>query len=260
MPAVLGLGTPWADLTETGDTMFTNEDIDQVLVHYNGVLGAAARLYAGDHDLADPLLSPVNGDFAGFPPTILIAGTRDMLLSATVRVHRKLRAAGIDAQLHVFEGMSHGFYLALPDAPESRETFTEIAQFFRLPASGTNGLKYHDLVSCGDVVACRPLPGSRCSCSGNSPLDLQMSCRHLAPAALPVRNRLAGPIPGTTLGARRFPAKMPGFRPRGVDSIRERRPRGAGFALVLLLAPVRASAARPIPHLSCPQYCVEGVL
>ena len=80
MPAVLGLGTPWADLTETGDTMFTNEDIDQVLVHYDGVLGAAARLYAGDHDLADPPLSPVNGDFAGFPPTILIAGTRDMLL------------------------------------------------------------------------------------------------------------------------------------------------------------------------------------
>ena len=82
MPAVLGLGTPWADLTKTGDTMFTNEDIDQVLVHYNGVLGAAARLYAGDHDLADPRLSPVNGDFAGFPPTILIGGTRDMLLSA----------------------------------------------------------------------------------------------------------------------------------------------------------------------------------
>jgi epsilon-lactone hydrolase len=130
MPAVLGLGTPWADLTETGDTLFTNEDIDQVIVRYRGVLGAAARLYSGGRDLADPLLSPVNGDFAGFPPTILIAGTRDMLLSATVRVHRKLRAAGVDAQLHVFEGMSHGFYLALPDAPESRETFAEIAHFF----------------------------------------------------------------------------------------------------------------------------------
>jgi epsilon-lactone hydrolase len=130
MPAVLGLGTPWADLTETGDTMFVNEGIDQVIVTYNGVLGAAARLYAGDHDLAEPALSPVNGDFSGFPPTILIAGTRDMLLSATVRVHRKLRAAGIEAQLHVFEGMPHGFYLGLPDAPESRETFAEVAQFF----------------------------------------------------------------------------------------------------------------------------------
>ncbi len=94
MPAVLGLGTPWADLTKTGDTLNTLEDIDQVLIHYDGVLAGAARLYAAGRNLDDPLLSPVNGDFAGFPPTILIAGTRDMLLSVTVRVHRKLRARG----------------------------------------------------------------------------------------------------------------------------------------------------------------------
>ncbi len=130
MPAVLGLGTPWADLTSTGDTMFTLEGIDQVLLRYDGTLGAAARLYAAGRDLADPRLSPVNGDFAGFPPTILIAGTRDMLLSTTVRVHRKLRQADVKAELHVFEGMSHGFYLAVPRAPESVETFAEIARFF----------------------------------------------------------------------------------------------------------------------------------
>src|SRR5262249_26775923 len=39
----------------------------------------------------------VTGDFAGFPPTILTSGTRDLLLSNTVRVHRKLRAAGVQA-------------------------------------------------------------------------------------------------------------------------------------------------------------------
>src|ERR1041385_4053132 len=38
MPAVLGLGTPWADLTKTGDTIFTCDDIDQVLIHYDGLL------------------------------------------------------------------------------------------------------------------------------------------------------------------------------------------------------------------------------
>ncbi len=130
LPAALGLGTPWADLSKTGDTLYTCEDIDQVLLRYDGVLGAAARLYAAGRDLADPQISPVNGDFVGFPPTILIAGTRDMLLSATVRVHRKLRQADVDADLHVFEGLSHGFYLARPDAPESREAFAEIAAFF----------------------------------------------------------------------------------------------------------------------------------
>ena len=63
--------------------------------------------YANGHDLGDPLLSPVYGDFSGFPPTILTSGTRDLLLSNTVRVHRKLRQAGVEAALHVYEGQSH---------------------------------------------------------------------------------------------------------------------------------------------------------
>jgi acetyl esterase/lipase len=46
----------------------------------------------GDHNVKDPLISPIYGDFHGFPPVILTTGTRDMLLSDTVRVHRKLRA------------------------------------------------------------------------------------------------------------------------------------------------------------------------
>ena len=54
--------------------------------------------------MKDPLLSPVYGDMAGFPPTILTSGTRDLLLSNTVRVHRKLRQAGIEAALHVLRG------------------------------------------------------------------------------------------------------------------------------------------------------------
>ena len=67
---------------------------------------------------------------AGFPPTILTSGTRDLLLSNTVRVHRKLRQAGVDAALHVYEGQSHAQYLFNEAAPETREAFGEIADFF----------------------------------------------------------------------------------------------------------------------------------
>ncbi len=70
-PGAIYAGTPWADLTKTGDSLFTNEGLDRVLVTYDGLLGAAARLYADGHDLKDPLISPVYGDFAGFPPTYL---------------------------------------------------------------------------------------------------------------------------------------------------------------------------------------------
>jgi len=129
LPAAIGLGTPWSDMTETGDTYRTNEWLDNVLVSYSGYLTPAAKLYAAGRDLKDPQLSPINGDFAGLPPAILISGTRDLFLSNTVRTHRKLRAAGIEADLQLFEGMSHAQYLAAPNSPETKEVFGEMARF-----------------------------------------------------------------------------------------------------------------------------------
>jgi epsilon-lactone hydrolase len=132
LPAAIAPGTPWSDLTETGDTYKTNEWLDNVLVSYSGYLSHAALLYANGHDLKDPQLSPIYGDFHGFPPAILTSGTRDLLLSLTVLTHRKLRQAGVEAELQVYEGMSHAQYNIDPDAPETNEVFTEIARFFDL--------------------------------------------------------------------------------------------------------------------------------
>jgi monoterpene epsilon-lactone hydrolase len=130
LPAALAVGTPWVDLTETGDTYRTNEWLDNILVSYRGYLGRAARLYANGNDLKDPHLSPIYGDFHGFPPTVLTSGTRDLLLSLTVLTHRKLRRSNVEAELNVFEGMSHIHFILNPYAPESREVFTDWARFF----------------------------------------------------------------------------------------------------------------------------------
>jgi acetyl esterase/lipase len=130
LPGAIAPGTPWSDMTKTGDSYFTNDMIDNVLVSNEGWLGDAAKVYANGHDLKDPMLSPIYGDLRGFPPTILSTGTRDLFLSNTVRVHRKLRQAGVVSDLHVFEGMSHAQYLFVPDAPESKEHFAEISAFF----------------------------------------------------------------------------------------------------------------------------------
>jgi acetyl esterase/lipase len=129
LPAAIGPGTPWVDLTSDGDSIAANAFVDNVLVSYSGWVGAAARLYAGGRDLRDPLISPINGDLSGFPPAILTSGTRDLLLSDTVRTHRKLRRAGVEAVLQVFEGQSHAQYLT-PGVPETQEALTEIAAFF----------------------------------------------------------------------------------------------------------------------------------
>ena len=129
VPGALYAGTPWSDLTRTSDTLFTNEGVDRVIVTHDGLLHAAARLYAGEHDPRDPLISPVYGDFTGFPPTYLVTGTRDLLLSDTARTHRGLRAAGAVADLNVYEGVSHADYLLVPDSPESKEVYAELNAF-----------------------------------------------------------------------------------------------------------------------------------
>jgi epsilon-lactone hydrolase len=130
LPAAIAPGTPMSDLTRTGDSFQTNHMVDNVLVAADGRCDAMARLYANGHDLKDPMLSPVYGDMSGFPPTLLTTGTRDLLLSNTVRVHRKLRQAGVEAELHVYEGQSHANYMRDVDAPETKEAFEEIARFF----------------------------------------------------------------------------------------------------------------------------------
>jgi acetyl esterase/lipase len=130
LPAAIAPGTPWADLTSRGDTLATNAYVDNGLVTYNDFLRSAARAYAGPLDLADPRVSPLYGDFHGFPPAILTTGTRDLFLSTTVRTHRKLREAGVEASLQVFEAMSHDQYALDDRIPETREAFGEIAAFF----------------------------------------------------------------------------------------------------------------------------------
>jgi acetyl esterase/lipase len=129
LPAAIAPGTPAADLTWAGDSVMANAFVDNVLVSHSGWAEAAAALYAAGHDLRDPLLSPIYGDFTGFPPAILTSGTRDLLLSDTIRTHRKLRQAGVDAVLQVFEGQSHAQFLS-PFVPETEEAFGEVAQFF----------------------------------------------------------------------------------------------------------------------------------
>lgn len=125
MPGACVLVTPEADLTESGDTFETNDTIDVVLRHR---LTATIALYASGHDLRDPYLSPVFGRFEGFPPTILLSGTRDLFLSNTVLLHRAMLRAGVAAELHVWEAMPHGGFMG---APEDGEYLAEQVRFIR---------------------------------------------------------------------------------------------------------------------------------
>ena len=128
-PAAVAVQTPWCDLAPVGDSLKVHEWVDNVLITYDAVGARGAALYAGDNDIANPLLSPLSGDVTGFPPTMLVSGTRDLLLSQSVLMHRKLRKAGVHAELHLVEGASHFTYFIEPFAEESQDIFGEMARF-----------------------------------------------------------------------------------------------------------------------------------
>lgn len=124
-PIALLLLTPGLDMTRSGDTYRTNRYLD---VNLHGGAEGGPSSYAGTADLKQPYLSPIYGEIdKAWPPTILVSGTRDLLLSDTVRMHRAIRRAGVTAELHVTEAGPHGGFMGT--APEDLEIMGECRRF-----------------------------------------------------------------------------------------------------------------------------------
>jgi epsilon-lactone hydrolase len=96
-----------------------------------GALGPSMMPYFAGAASTDPLVAPASSMavLGRFPPTLLVTSTRGFDLSATSHTHRLLVKAGVETELHVFEGMFHGFFYNV-DVPESRDCFDIIVRFF----------------------------------------------------------------------------------------------------------------------------------
>ncbi len=133
LPGSLGIFSGFGDFSRTGDS--------QAIYALNGFSGALQPpskngsgddAYAGSTDRKDPVLSPLYADLRGFPPTLFITSTRDLLLSGTTILHRAFLRAGVDARLVVFEALPHAFWND-PHLPETKEADTIMADFFDNP-------------------------------------------------------------------------------------------------------------------------------
>ena len=116
--------TPGVDLTASGDSLQTNRGLDPLIPDGSS---PAFGMYASGHDLTDPYVSPLYGDFTkGFPPTILSTG-RATCSSPTPCACTAPARAGIPADLHVTEAGGHGGFFGM--APEDRQLEQEIRRF-----------------------------------------------------------------------------------------------------------------------------------
>ena len=137
LPACIGIFGAGGDLSDLGDSaaIFDLGGFSGDRLEPFGARTNCNSLYLDGSDPTDPDVSPEFGDLSGFPPTLLIVGTRDATLSAGAKMHRALRRADVGAELYVFEAMAHGFFYAV-DLPESREAFDVMARFFRSHLDG----------------------------------------------------------------------------------------------------------------------------
>ncbi len=128
LPAAVAVMSPWTDLAGTGDT-YTTLATHDLLLSWD-MVKPAAKAYIGDNDPRNPLISPLFGDYKRFPPLLLQVGTRDILLSDSVRLAQTARKAGVEVTLDVWNGMWH-VWQGVPNIPESKQATAEIAQFFK---------------------------------------------------------------------------------------------------------------------------------
>lgn len=130
LPGALGIFSGFGDFSKAGDSIAI-----YALNGFSGYLTPPSKRskrdssYTGSTDLNDPVLSPVFANLKGFPPTLLVTSTRDLLLSGTAILHRAFLRAGVDARLIVFEALPHAFWNDV-SLPESKEANELMAQFF----------------------------------------------------------------------------------------------------------------------------------
>lgn len=122
LPSRLILISPWVDVVGGDDAL---QDRDTFLnLEVLRLIGAD---WAGDFDTHDPIVSPLYGDMQGLPPTDLFTGTWETFYTDIVKTYDKMKAAGVDARLHVEEKMGHVYPLwPCPEGKKAREEIAEL--------------------------------------------------------------------------------------------------------------------------------------
>ena len=110
LPRGLVLMSPWTDLTSSGKSFQTRAEVDPVLD--SAYIDRMVTAYAKGQDLTDPYISPLFGDFSGFPPTYIQVGENEILFSDSKRLHQALVEANVSVKMDTYKGMWHVFQMS----------------------------------------------------------------------------------------------------------------------------------------------------
>ena len=128
LPVAGVLMSPWTDLAATGESYVSRAKADPI--HQRPMILALAKNYLGGQgDPYDPLASPLYADLAGLPPLLIQVGDRETVLDDSVMFADMARAAGVDVDLQVWDGMIHVFQMFGAELPEAHQAIASIAGF-----------------------------------------------------------------------------------------------------------------------------------
>ncbi len=127
LPRALVLLSPYLDLTLSGETLQTRADADPWLDP--SLFGAMRDIYLAGVDPAGPLASPLNANLAGLPPMLIQVGDQEVLLSDSLRMQERARAAGVSVELEIGAELWHVWHLFAPMLPDANEAIDRIGAF-----------------------------------------------------------------------------------------------------------------------------------
>lgn len=128
LPAAAALISPLTDLAGTGESLRTNAATDSLLSTRHAV--QLSRMYAGDHPLEHPLVSPLYAELRGLPSLLIHASNSEILFDDSRRLAEKARAAGIAVEFTVWDRQAHDFHAAVPLTPEARLAVKGVGAYF----------------------------------------------------------------------------------------------------------------------------------
>jgi len=133
LPRCAVLLSPVVDFTMSSPSLLTNAARDPMFTLEK--LTALRQVYAAPEQFLEPALSPLFGDFAGFPPLLFQAGEIELLRDESIRAAARAHAAGVTVEVDIWRDMAHVFQ-ALP-LPQAAIAEDRIAEFIERHAGWT---------------------------------------------------------------------------------------------------------------------------